>query len=333
MARFQKPDADTIALIKRSGSKNKVEAIEAQYELAQALETPLRQGVLVGDIVGDIFEEMVLEPGATPEWPLDLLSPGTEGDHVAYTNPGNGRIPERQVAGDYVMIPTFGIASSVDWLLRFARDANYNVVGRAMQVLEAGFTLKMNRDAWHVLIAAGVDRNILIYDADASAGQFTKRLVSLMKIAVRRQAGGNTGSVRRGMLTDLYMSPEGMEDIRNWGVDMVDEITRREIFLAPDGGFVRIYQVNLHDLDELGVNQEFQDFYTDQLSASLQTDDTELVVGLDLNINDSFISPIREEVSIFPDEVLHRRQKAGFYGWTERGWASMDNRRVILGSF
>lgn len=333
MAKFQKPDAETIDLIKRSGSRNKVEAFEAQYKLAQALEVPLRQGVLVGDIVGDIFEEMVLEPGATPEWPLDLLSPGTEGDHVAYTNPGNGRIPERQVAGDYVMIPTFGITSSIDWLLRFARDANYNVVGRAMQVLEAGFTLKMNRDAWHTLIAAGVDRNILIYDGDATAGQFTKRLVSLMKVAMRRQAGGNTGSVRRGMLTDLYMSPEGMEDIRNWGVDQVDEITRREIFLGTDGSFVRIYQVNLHDLDELGVGQEFQDFYTDQLSAALETSDTELVVGLDLNLNDSFVSPVREPVSIFPDEALHRRQKAGFYGWTERGWASMDNRRVILASF
>lgn len=29
---------------------------------------------------------------------------------------------------------------------------------------------------------------------------------------------------------NLYISPEALEDIRNWGVDQVDEITRREIY-------------------------------------------------------------------------------------------------------
>lgn len=30
-------------------------------------------------------------------------------------------------------------------------------------------------------------------------------------------------------LTDIYMSPEALEDIRNWGVDQIDDIMRREI--------------------------------------------------------------------------------------------------------
>lgn len=332
MAKY-KPDATTLELIRRSGSANKAEAIAAQYELAEALQTPLREGVLVGDILGDIYEEMDMPPGTSPEWPLDLLAPGEEEDHVAYTNPGNGYIPERQVAGDYVMLPTYGITSSIDWLLRFAREANYNVVARAMQVLEAGFTKKLNRDGWHVLIAGGVDRNILVYDADASQGQFTKRLVSLMKTAMRRNGGGNTGSVRRGQLTDLYMSPEGMEDIRNWNVDQIDEVTRREIFVMENDSFPRIFGVNLHDLDELGVGQEFQAFLTDQLSASLETNDVELVIGLDLVNRDSFLHPVRLPVSIFPDDNLHRQQRAGFYGWAEVGFACLDGRRVLLGSF
>jgi len=71
-------------------------------------------------------------------------------------------------------------------------------------------------------LAAGVDRNILVYDADAAAGQFTKRLISLLKVVMRRNAGGNSASIKRGTLTDLYLSPEGLEDIRNWGVDQAD---------------------------------------------------------------------------------------------------------------
>jgi hypothetical protein len=117
------------------------------------------------------------------------------------------------------------------------------------------------------LLAAGVDRNIVVYDSDAATGQFTKRLVSLMKTVMRRNGGGNSASNNRGMLTDLYVSPEAMEDIRNWGVDQVDEVTRREIYTAADGSVNRVFGVNLHDLDELGDGQEYQLFYENTLSA------------------------------------------------------------------
>ena len=335
MSRMTRPDGPFIELIKRSGSADKTEALNAQHELALALELPLRKGVLVGDILDNIFQRLPMEPGVSVEFPLDLLAPGTENDHVAYTNPGHGRIPERAVEGDYVMVPTYTVASSIDYLLRYAREARWDVVGRAMQVLEAGFVKKINDDGWHTLLAAGVDRNILVYDADASAGQFTKRLVSLLKSVMRRNAGGNGGSLNRGRLTDLWLSPEALEDIRNWGLDQVDELTRREIYMAGDndGVITRVFGVNLHDIDELGEGQEYQVFFTDQLAGTLQSSDNELVVGLDLSSNDSFIMPMKQEVQIFEDEALHRHQRAGFYGWAELGFAVLDNRRILLGSF
>ena len=330
-----RPDDKFIDLVKRSGSVDRVEALDAQRELAVALEQPLRKGVLVGDVLGGIFEKMPMEPGAAAEFPLDLLSPGTESEHVAYTNPGHGRIPERAVEGDYVMVPTYTVASSIDYLLRYAREARWDVVGRAMQVLEAGFTKKMNDDGWHTLLAAGVDRNILVYDGDAADGQFTKRLISLLKTVMRRNAGGNTGSISRGAMTDLYCSPEAIEDIRNWGIDQVDDVTRREIYNSSDDGapLTRVFGVNLHDIDELGEGQEYQLFYSNQLGGSLNGSDPELVVGLDLSANDSFIMPIKQEVQVYEDASLHRQQRAGFYGWAEIGFAVLDNRRVLLGSF
>ena len=335
MSRMTKPDDHFIDLIKRSGSADKNEALSAQRELAVALELPLRKGVLVGDVLDGIFEKIQMAPGSAAEFPLDLLAPGTEGDHVAYTNPGHGRVPERAVEGDYVMVPTYSVASSIDYLLRYAREARWDVVGRAMQVLEAGFTKKMNDDGWHTMLAAGVDRNILVYDADAGAGQFTKRLVSLMKTVMRRNAGGNSGSLNRGRLTDLFLSPEALEDIRNWGLDQVDEVTRREIYLASDDGaaLTRVFGVNLNDMDELGEDQEYQRFFSNQLGGAVQTSDKELVVGLDLSANDSFIMPIKQDIQIFEDDALHRHQRAGFYGWAEIGFAVLDNRRTLLGSF
>lgn len=325
--------SEMAALLKQSGSKNKEDSLAGVAELAKALELPLRKGVMSGDILSNIFEVVNLGPGATSEFPLDFLAPGSEKDFVAYTIPNHGRIPERHVEGDYVMVPTYDIGASIDWLLKYARDARWDVVGRAMDVMRSQFTKKMNDDGWHTLISAGVDRNILIYDADAAAGQFSKRLVSLMKVTMRRNGGGNSSSINRGMLTDLFISPEGHEDIRNWGVDEVDEITRRELITSEGGLLTRIFGVNLHTLDELGEGQEYQLFYENDLGGTLPAGDSEIVVGLDMSSNDSFVMPVRAGLQIFEDDTLHRQRRAGFYGWAEQGFACLDNRRVLLGAF
>jgi len=235
---FVKPNPEFIEMLRQSGSTSPATALAGQEQMALAFQTPLREAVLVGDVVSQIFDKLILDTNTTAEFPLDLLNPGDEVDFVAYTNPGHGRIPERAVEGDYVQVPTYGIASSIDFLARYARDARWDVAARALKVLEAGFIKKINDDCFHTLLAAGTDRNIMVYDADAAAGQFTKRLISLLKSIMRRNAGGNSASITRGRLTDVYLSPEALEDIRNWGVDIVDEVTRREIYVSSDDGMI-----------------------------------------------------------------------------------------------
>ena len=327
------PTPEMNQVLRQAGSLVKEESLGATAELAKALELPLRKGVMSGDILDGIYEAVRLAPGASAEFPLDFIAPGTEKDFVAYTIPNHGRIPERHVEGDYVMVPTYDVGASIDFLLKYARDARWDVVGRAMDVLQGQFTKKMNDDGWHTILSAGVDRNILVYDADASDGYFSKRLVSLMKTIMRRNGGGNSSSVNRGQMTDLYLSPEGLEDIRNWGVDEVDDITRRELITREGGLLSRIFQVNLHDIDELGEGQEYQNYYSNDLSGSLPGSKKEIVVGLDLSSNDSFVMPVRQEVQIFEDDTLHRQKRARMYGWAEHGFAVLDNRRVLLGAF
>jgi hypothetical protein len=331
MAKRERPTDEFIDLFRQSGNSDKAVAIQAQREIAKAIETPLRKGVMFGDVVGGIFSP---DETGGPEYPLDLIAPGTEGQFVAYTNPGHGRIPERTVESDYVMVHTYGITSSIDFLLKYAKEAKWNVLARAMEVLEASFVKKINDDGWHTLLAAAVDRNILVYDADAAASQLTKRLFSLMKTIVRRNGGGN-GPTARGRLTDCYLSPEGIEDIRNWGVDQLDEVSRREVYQSADNGapLTRIYGINLHDMFEFGDGQEYQDYFITDLGGSLGTSDTELVIGIDQSANDSFIMPVKSPIEVFEDEALHRHQRQGYYGWSEVGFGVLDSRRIIAASF
>lgn len=338
---MKKPSEEMVGLLRRAGDHSFETACAAQQELAKALTLPLRQGILKGDIVTGIFDPIYFAPGTAVEFPLDFLAPGTEKDFVAYTVPAQGRIPEKHVNGDFVMVPTYEVADSIDFALKYARDARWDIVGRCMQVLEASFVRKMNDDGWRTIISAGNSRSLVVYDSAATPGLFTKRLVALMKTIMRRNAGGNSTSVNRGQLTDLYVSPEAMEDMRSWDLAQVDDFTRREIFLAGTGneeyGLTQIFGVKLHDLDELGVGQDYQTYYTGTLSGSLNFGSgndvkLELCVGLDLSKDDSFVMPWRQEIEIFEDPTFHRQRRAGFYGFGEYGFSVLDNRRVLLGA-
>lgn len=331
----QSMSADERALFQRAGDWTKytqAECIAAQRFIAKALEEPLREGVVSGDILGGLYDPEDYTDGETIEYALDFLVPGTERDFYAYTIPHRGALPHRGVEADYVKVPTYSIGNSIDTHLRYLRKARTNVQARMMEVLEAGFTKKLNDDGWHTILASAVDRNIRVFDADAAAGQFTKRLIALLKTVMVRNGGGNTSSTTSFNVTDVYMSHEANEDIMNWNVDQVDEITRREIFISNDGGVSRLYGVNLHQLRELGVGQEYQLYYTTDLSGTMGAADEEIVVALDQSKR-TLMMPIEDNLQIYVRESAFERREASWWGEMRMGFCSMDNRNVIIGSF
>jgi hypothetical protein len=149
---------------------------------------------------------------------------------------------------------------------------------------------------------------------------------------MRRNGGGNSTSVNRSKLTDLYVSPEALDDIRAWGLNYIPDSVRAQIFSAPDGT-MSLYGVTLHDIDELGVGQEFQSYFTSTLNYSLQASDVELAIGLDLSKGDSFVMPETKQIEIFEDNTLHRQGLFGMYGDAEIGWGVLDTRRIMALSF
>lgn len=319
------------ALLRATASDNPAEAAVAQQALAAALQEPLRQGIFDGDNVSWIYTRQVLAPGAQANYQLDFIRPGEEDlNFTAFVMPKQGRIPERHVEGDELWVPTFRVANAIDWSLTYARDARWDIVGRAMEVLRMGFVRKNNEDGWHTVLAAADARGLVVTDTAADAGQFTKELVSKMKTAMTRNAGGNG---QAGKLTDMCLSMEAVEDIRAWDETEIDPVTRREILSSAGENLMRLYGVNLRPMTEFGVGQEYQLYLTNVLGRALTGGDLQHVVGLDMSTNDSFVAPVRQEVQVFPDPTLHRQMRAGFYAWGEWGWACLDNRRLSLGSY
>lgn len=317
------------------GSADAGEAEKAAGLFAQAIEEPLRQVVLNGDNgIDAIYTTEDHTDNQIIQYPLDLLTPGQERDFVAYVYPGEGRIPERRVTGDYLMVPDFEIANSIDLRRATVRDARWNVVSRAMEILEAGFRQKKNDDGWQTIISAAKDRGLLVYDPNAAVGQFTPRAVTIMQNIMRRNGGGNSGSKMRSRLTDVYMSPEAHTDIRAWSLTDVPDEVRKNIYYATDGSpdIISVFGTKLHALDEFGEGQEYQTYYGTTLGGSMASSDVEIMVGLDLQRSDSFVMPIRENLTINEDPTVRRRGIVSWYGTMSLGFAVLDSRRVLLAS-
>lgn len=328
---FKKPPAHLVDIMKKAGDSDPYIAWPNQRLFAKAVSLPLEEALLDGDILGGLFQTVNLTNGESLDYPLDILNPGQQEDFIAYVCPDQGRIPERQISNTDLHLRTYRIANSIDMLLRVIRDANWDILGRALKVMENGFVQKMNVDGWRTLISAAESRNIEVYDSLNTTGFFSRRLLSLMKIEFRR-SGGNSTTPNRRKMTHLYISPEGIEDIRLWPTTEVDDLTRRDLFMMADGTIPSIGGVKLVDLDELGVNQSFNDYYVQVKGTGIANSKTEICIGADLS-NPSFVMPVRENLMITNDPMLHRSQKAGFYGWFEAGYAALDNRDLIIGAF
>lgn len=311
----------------------------AQKALAADIGPVIRKGIFDESNHEGIFEDNVLAPGATPNYKMDFVKPGDEDNYVAFTLPKQGKIPERHVEGDELWVPQFRIANSIDWDIQYMRNARWDIVSRALEVYQAGFVRKNNTDAWRTLMYAAYDRGMIV-SASGSApftgntsivsppteGAFVKELLSRAKTAMMRGAGGNGNA---GVLTDVYLSPEAMEDVRAWGTNQVDEFTRREIMVAASKGIAAIYGVQLHQMTEFGEGQEYQ-LYLTSIGATLPASTREWAVGLDLSTRDSFVHPITQELETFEDPTLYRQQRMGIYGTMGHGWAVLDSRRALL---
>ena len=184
-----------------------------------------------------------------------------------------------------------------------------------------------------------------ISSSSSGAGYFSKELMNKMV----------TGFERIGRkLTDLYISPEDMADIREWTDTDIDPVTRREIFQA--AGMGSIWNVTFHVVQHLGAtglyningstsaygkfiadsNEEFNAYVIENpnvtnADGTINTLGETQVLGFDLSANDSLVMPIRKEYEAHDDPTLLRMQKQGFFGWAELGFACLDSRIVGLG--
>ena len=327
----------------------------AYKEFCQALTEPILQEVRLQSVVRGLFSEERLEPGAQASFPV-----ADDFEVPVWVLPGLGRVAQNLIegVGDEVFVPTFTVATAADWKVSYARDSRVDIALKSARAAARSLAEYEEESGWRVIVPAGTSafagagllrpRPAPIYEiaaADTGAGFFSKELLNKMMVGMKR--AGRT-------LTDLYLSPEDLADVREWGVADVDDITRREIFVG--AGLNGVWKVRFHEIEQLGgqgkfnINSSTSEFgpfqadggglFNDYTLTNPNTVDANGVIdtigetqvwGFDLGVNDSLVMPIRKDFEAIEDPTLLREQKAGFYGWQEIGFAVLDPRMESMG--
>lgn len=346
---------DLVELFKATASTDESERITRYKEFCAAIKTPILQEVKDRSVVRELFSVDPIPPGAQAVYPV-----ADDFELPVWVLPGLGYVAQNFIegVGEDVIVPVFRIATSGNWKIDYAKEGRIDIAARAAAKAAQAIAEYEEESGWRVIAPAATTnfaatgllkaRNAAIYEVPAAsqgAGYLSKELVNRMITGMKRN--GRT-------LTDLWVSPEDMSDIREWTETDIDPVTRREIFQA--SGMGSIWGVRMHELSQLGATGKFNingstsaygifladgaNAYNDYTLDNPNVVDANMTVttvgetqvyGFDLTANDSLVMPVKEDLEVFDDPALHRHQQQGFYCWERLGFAALDSRMMSLG--
>ena len=361
---------EQVELVRAMGSKDQVAAREAQEAFAAFLGPVVQQVLNQAGTAGGIFTDAPFDEDDSPSFPLDLYY-GENDNHVSvWSQSMAGGLPSSHIAGmQELKIATCRLVSAVNWLKKYARRARLDVVSKAIERMAQEILVKQERNAWAVVLKALAEANTnsnlhVIPSTEANVLQVDdfNRLMTRIKRLNESFANGTPDVAYSNGITDLYLSPEMMQQIRGWAyqpmntrhgkVNSGTAAGEATSIALPDNvregiyrsaGTQEIFGVNLVELNELGVSKKYNTLFDNYATSTdingpgggdFATGTDEILVGVD-NSKGAFIRPVATHdesggqfVTFADDQWSQRSEKVGFYGFLEEGRVCIDSRAV-----
>lgn len=333
---------EQVELIKAMASRESTVAKEAQEAFAAFIGPVVNKVLMEAATSSAVYTDLAYDEDDSPSIPLDLFQGEGEGLVSVWSQNVAGGLPTSTVEGlSELKVSTYRLDSAVSFLKRYARRGRLDVASKAIERMTNEVLIKQERNAWAVVLKALADSNNTV-NMGSSTETFTLAKLNTLVKNVKRlnvsYAGGTTNSSYG--LTDIFISPETMSDIRAFAYNPVGQGStdlpagvREEIYRG--GGTQEIYGISIHELVELGANQKYTKLFNEFFTGSPAfTDSDDLVVGIDLT-KDAFVRPVARNAdsgSTFTatpdDQFVARSEKIGFYGSLEEGRVCIDSRAV-----
>lgn len=352
-----KRDKDQIELVKAMGSKDLAKAAEAQQAMAAFMQPIMSEVIDTAPGISNIFRKEVYNADDSPSIPVDLFSDITDEDVIkVYSQSVPGGLPSNTVtpSASEMKVATYHLDSAVNFDKKYAAKSRLDVVAKAFARLGQEVMLKQDRTSANLVLGTLGDNastNLISSGTTSLAiGDFNALVVLAKRVNASWNKGTPVGKV--GGVTDLWMSPERMADLRRMaynpintvGANNITAINSSGVITAPDsirqqlfngGGLSEFYGFALHEINELGKAQRYSKIFNQVYSTFSATAD-DLVLALDLS-GDGLIRYVaadgdsNSEVSLqVDDQFVSRSRKIGYYFDLEEGRVVLD-RRVIFG--
>ena len=323
---------EQVELIKALGSKNPAVAREASEAFAAFLGPVIQKVILQAGTANLIFTDAPFNEDDSPSYPLDLYYNEGVGNITIWSQNLAGGLPVSMVSGvAELKIATYRLDAAVAWMKKYARRSRLDIVSKALERMAQEVLIKQERNAWSVVLkalgeAATSSQRHVLGSTTGSGFQLhdLNRMMTLNKRLNESFAGGTPDAAYSRGMTDLFVSPEIMEQVRAFAYqpmntrgnakgtgasDALSDIPlpdnmREDIYRS--AGMQEIYGVNLVELIELGVGKKYNTLFntlkattgipgggdtTAYASASGFDATDQILVGID-NSRGAFIRPV-----------------------------------------
>jgi hypothetical protein len=269
-----------------------------------------------------LFEIVKLYPGEIPEFPLEFLHP-TESNGADMTpsvvmNKDNEMVSSNP-GQDYVHLEWADFTSKPATMpKRYTYDMRWDVMSRWIQEMQHSFQAEVARTAWQCILKAAESRNIVVKTDDNWLDGLLRK-VSVTKTVMRRNGGGNSSSMRRGMCTDIFVPTQTYKRITDYlSKQKSDELDRQilsqdkfNVFDVGHSPALRVSGVNIKHAPELSWYENKSHFG----------------MAADLSRHDTSIIAVRDDPTMFHKDLGSEIE--GFV-WQDVGMCVLDPRKLVM---
>ena len=213
---------EQVELIRAMGSKDVTAAAEASQAFAAFIGPVVQKVLMHAGSASVLYNDLEYDEDDNPSLPLDLwYDQGADYVQVWSQNIAAG-LPTSEVSGLAEMkIATYRLDSAISWLKRYARKARLDVIGKGIERMSNEVLVKQERNAWAVVLKALADAETnsnkhVIGSGDAN--EFIPHDINRLMTHIKRINTDYNGGTPEGLtakgLTDLFMSPEMMQQVR-----------------------------------------------------------------------------------------------------------------------
>lgn len=365
--KFDKNNQDQVDLIKAAGSRNMIEAKEAQQILAQFLSPVVKEVIETVGTASLIYEDMEFQENQRPEFPLDIYYDKGEGEISVFEQQTDRGLASNHIqSGGTYKFTTYKLGSAFDISKNYARFGNLDIVAKAITRMSQEILQKQEDHAWSVIMAAlanastgGADHIITTGTQDTLGIDDFNNLLELFDEINQSYSGGTSLGSYYGA-TDIFLSHTAMSKIRamsynplnTLGANQVAGTNASGVIGMPDadraaffrsGRAPEIFGMTFHKLLELKDNGRYSQLFDTYIGSStvahgssqFATDD-QIVVAVDLS-RDAFYRAVSVDSEIgssvvvnVDDQYSARDDKMGWYTDIEEGRVCIDA-KVLAG--